>query len=346
MARGRNRAQGISIRHGDAVAHVADAAGAAELMVHIGQLVMAERDRVAKDVHAAVVDVNRKAVAPCAELAPLPAVGLEAASLCGLATEAAHLLGGATVAKGLANWRGRGRRLPSALERAVRGLDSAASLLRHPGSAKAVVAGLAEWLSGDAHTESQCESCASPSEQQAEMGSLVGSLDSEVTSGESAPDKRLVNARVERDESQHLCEQVTCVNKVTDKFAALPPFPSLSFAVNEYPGPEQIISFMEAKDKSGQKAVDVATRALGKLTGDVAKRAMSLCKRAQHDRFWALDVLERKRQLSIAVEPIRDDVAWLLDFGFLASVPAGFKKELRKALDQIFSIRIAASSHL
>jgi len=190
----------------------------------------------------------------------------------------------------------------------------------------------------------------------------VASLDSVVTSGESAPDKRLVNARVERDESQHLCEQATCVNKATYKFAALPPFPipvlelvelsatvsdvSLSSAVNEYPGPEQIISFMEAKDKSGQKAVDVATCALGKLTGDVAKRAMSLCKRAQHDRFWALDVLERKRQLSIAVEPIRVDVAWLLDFGFLASVPVGFKKEIRKALDQIFSRQIAASSHL
>ncbi len=189
------------------------------------------------------------------------------------------------------------------------------------------------------------------------------------TSGESASDKRLVNASVERDESQHLCEQMTCVNKVTDKFAALPPFPipvlelvelsaavsdvSLSLAVNEYPGPqpEQNISFTEACQnicgESGLKAEGVGTRALEKLTEDVAKRALSLCKwAAKHDRYWALDVLERKRQLSIAAEPIRVDVAWLLDFGFLASVPAGFKKELRKALDQIFSIQIAASSHL
>ncbi len=66
---------------------------------------------------------------------------------------------------------------------------------------------------------------AQKAEDVGKMGSLVGSLGSEVTSGESAPDKRLVNARVERDESQHLCEQATCVNKATYKFAALPPFP-------------------------------------------------------------------------------------------------------------------------
>lgn len=62
------------------------------------------------------------------------------ASILALAADAAQAMSGATIAAGIQKARDGGKALPSHLCRAVRAVDSAAALLRHPGTAEATVA--------------------------------------------------------------------------------------------------------------------------------------------------------------------------------------------------------------
>jgi hypothetical protein len=75
-------------------------------------------------------------------------LGAEAQPLLLCAMEAVQQLGGATLAQGWQQWRGRGPP-PSHLVRDVRQLDAAAALLRHPGSADALLRRLEAWLEAE-----------------------------------------------------------------------------------------------------------------------------------------------------------------------------------------------------
>ncbi|CAK0889823.1 unnamed protein product [Prorocentrum cordatum] len=96
---GRGGRRGPTVRHGAALASVGTLGEAAELMLLLQ----------AKEQSA------------------------EAQRLVGCGAELVAALGRSTLAKGLEKLRDQGRRPPPHLERAWRGIDTAASLLRHPG---------------------------------------------------------------------------------------------------------------------------------------------------------------------------------------------------------------------
>ena len=109
-------ARGLAVRFGPCVAHVADAAQAAELML----LLCAGR---------AAADTGNDGLAGVA------------ADLLASAISVTALLGGQTLAKGLTGVKA----MPTSLKRDLRVLDGAASLLRHPGSPAKVLSRLKEW---------------------------------------------------------------------------------------------------------------------------------------------------------------------------------------------------------
>ena len=86
-----------------------------------------------------------------------PCLGAHAQRLVGCGAELVAALGGSTLAKGLEKLRDQGRRPPPHLERAWRGIDTAASLLRHPGMGDDALDQARAWLSagGEAHGASK-----------------------------------------------------------------------------------------------------------------------------------------------------------------------------------------------
>ena len=121
MAPGRS-ARGVVVRHGHCTAHVRTVAEAADLMRSLAG-------------HAASGEER-------------PVLGV-AGVICSAAAEATAALGHDTVARGWQALRAAGRRPNAAPERAVRELDAASALIRHPTAAGRTLDRLRGWLAAD-----------------------------------------------------------------------------------------------------------------------------------------------------------------------------------------------------
>ena len=119
MALGKG-ARGVVVRH-------------AHCTVHLGTV-------------AEVADLMRSLAGPPASADARPDLGVVAGVICSAAAEATAALGQNTVARGWQALRAAGRRPRAALERAVRELDAAAALLRHPAAVGRSLALLRGWL--------------------------------------------------------------------------------------------------------------------------------------------------------------------------------------------------------
>lgn len=123
----------ITVRCGNAVAHVPNAASAGDLM-----------ERLALTPSPNFVGhFVPKSSDEHGEL-PLPALGAKARELLGHAAEIVALMGQDTLAKGMAQYKGC--RMPGKLARDLRTIDGASALLRHPLGAGDIVERLRAWL--------------------------------------------------------------------------------------------------------------------------------------------------------------------------------------------------------
>ena len=104
-----------------------------------------------------------------------PHLAENAAQIGARAVELITSLGKPTLCKGLAKLRADGHKMPPQLERSVRALDAAASLIRHPGAAEATLERLTSWMSDPARgTPSAVRSGGGPSTAAGSEGSSSG----------------------------------------------------------------------------------------------------------------------------------------------------------------------------
>ena len=128
MAGGRQLHHGhaISVRHGQVVAHLSDPELAADLIRRLA--------------------TTTSRGEPASRTPSCSGVTDEAVAIGLMAQEVVGALGAQTLAKGLSAMRAQGHRMPWHLVRSARALDSAASLLKHPGAAAAAVADIRAWV--------------------------------------------------------------------------------------------------------------------------------------------------------------------------------------------------------